>query len=157
MQNYLRYGNSSLPGTRLSFGNLHSLREIGVRRGPGKTHAREITTSERELSCGDGVACLRLPSSPSPFMEEARVALPGLWQRPPQVHLAQGLGQVSPSGRTRLPQGRAIPEGPRLRGAAWQKTRGILRPKAKFGELGITRTAKRRKVAFPARGSRGTV
>lgn len=153
MQNYLLYGNASLPGTRtrLSFGNLHSLRVIGLWRGPGKTHARAITTSERELSCGDGMACLRLPSSPCS------------WRRPAWCSRASRCTHHrcswprSNRARTRLPESRAIQEGPRLQGAAWQETRGISRPKAKFGELGITRAAKKRKVGFPAPGSCGTV
>lgn len=91
VRNYLFYGNSQLPGTRLSFGNLHSLLETGVRRRPGKTPTREITAPER--SCGDDMASLRLPSSPLLLTVEGRVVLYeehiGLWEHPPQVHLAQ--------------------------------------------------------------------
>lgn len=46
----------------------------------------------------------------------------------------------------------AIPEGPRLQGAAWQKTHWRLRPKANFGELGVTRTPKTGKSGISGTG-----
>ena len=67
--NYLLYGNSSLPETRLSFGNLHSLREIGVRRGLGKTHSRNHDThdgNKLRLPVWPTSSCLAVPVAQRP-------------------------------------------------------------------------------------------
>lgn len=82
--------------------------------------------------------------------------------RPPAAPTTGALGPGPGTGKTER-QNQAAQERSNSRGSTppgrrmAKKTRGILRPKAKFGESGITRTAKGRKVGFPARGSRGTV
>lgn len=63
VQNALLNGNSSLPGTQLSFGNFHSVSETGVRRKPGKTILKQSRQPRAKLSCGDGTASLQSPSS----------------------------------------------------------------------------------------------
>ena len=55
--------NSSLPGTRLGFGNLHSLSEARVRRKSGKTTLKQSRHPREKLSCEEGMASVLSPTS----------------------------------------------------------------------------------------------
>lgn len=105
--NYLLNTNSSRPGTRLSFSNLHSHQKTGVRRRPGKIHTQEITTPEREVvvTVWPPCSCLAVPVAQGGRPRGAlRGAPPAFWEHPPQGHLALRLAPTSPSDRIRPPK-----------------------------------------------------
>lgn len=138
VQNSPLNGNSSLPGTRLSFGNLHSLSETGVRRKSGKTILKQSRHPRGKLSCEEGMASLQSPRSTcrsrgraawcSTTSSSSLVVAPtaGALGPGPSPSITERQGQTAPGAEQRPTRVHAS------RAPAWSKAHGRLRPTAKL-------------------------